>query len=66
MTNFETTLGQYPIIGMVISLFQITIGYAIETLEIPLIIMQLFQLGAWFSAMAIGVFTVRAYIKKQK
>ena len=64
MSNLENTLGHYPVIGGLVSIGQLCLGYLIQhTIELPPIVMQLFQIGAWFGAMVVSFVTVIGWLK---
>jgi len=53
-------LGHHPILGAIISGTNVGIGFLLQSqhLELPIIVMQLFQIGAWTVAMLAGAFTI--------
>lgn len=53
-------LGHHPVIGAVISGAHVGVGLLLQSsqFELPLIVMQLFQIGAWTVAMLAGCATI--------
>ena len=65
MSNIEQALGDYPLLGGLISIGQLALGYIIQhTIEMPLIVMQLFQMAAWGGAAVAGFITAIGYYKQ--
>jgi hypothetical protein len=58
-------VGQHPLVGA--SVTAIHMGGAallqVSDVELPVIVMQLFQVGAWTVAMAAGAFTIYGVLK---
>lgn len=59
-------LGHHPVIGAIVSGAHVGIGFLLQSphLELPIIVMQLFQIGAWTVAMLAGSFTIYGVWKK--
>lgn len=60
MTHINEYLGHHPYIGLCISLFHLLTGVVLgitHSPELPTIVMQLFQIGAWSAGIAAGIFT---------
>lgn len=68
MTHFQHELSEQPFIGFLFSAFFYTIGLLSNVLlfELPLIIMQLFQISAWATGIFVGCITIFEWIKKNK
>ena len=66
MTHINDYLGHHPYVGAMISVFHLSAGILLgigHTTEIPLVVMQLFQIGAWSAGIAAGIFTCYGVIK---
>lgn len=59
MQRMENFLGHHPYIGALISVGHLAVGIILGAtpLELPPIVMQLFQIGAWSAGIAAGIFT---------
>lgn len=65
--NLETNIfHQYPILGFIVSGGTVAAAEAAKyaDAEIPTIIMQLFQIAAWSSAIIVGMITVHGWYNK--
>ena len=59
MTQVQEYLGHHPYVGAIVSGVHLFVGVCLGVVntEIPTIVMQLFQLGAWGAGIAAGLFT---------
>lgn len=58
MTSINEYFGHHPYVGALISVTHLAAGIVLgATTELPTIIMQLFQIGAWSAGIAAGAFT---------
>lgn len=65
--ELQTTIDTHPMAGTTITMGSILIGISLKIIEaghINPLIMDFFQLGAWSTAIIVGAFTVRSYVKK--
>lgn len=51
-------LGHNPLVGASIVVSNLLLAAGIPHAELPIIVMQLFQIGAWSVAMVAGAFTI--------
>lgn len=65
LMNTSEYVGQHPLIGALTVAFHITAAALLQVshVELPVIVMQTFQIGAWTVAMAAGIFTIYGVIK---
>lgn len=66
MTSINEYFGHHPLVGMTVSIFHLAAGIVLGLAtypEIPVIVMQLFQIGAWSAGITAGVFTCYGVIK---
>ena len=68
MTHFQNELSQHPVIGFLFSVLFYTIGLCSNLLfiQMPVIVMQIFQLAAWTIAIVVGCITIYEWLKKHK
>ncbi len=59
-----TYISQHPGIAFIVALTHLTIAEYMEHIEIPVIVMQLFQIGAWTATISVGLITVIPFIRK--
>lgn len=62
------SLGHHPVVGSFLSVGQIILAYIIKgnieaEIELPAIIMQVFQIGAWVGAICVAVVTILGWLK---
>lgn len=64
--SMEHYFGQHPYVGSFIACFHLLVGATMNIAEpeIPKIVMQSAQLGAWIIAMAAGCMTIYGVYKK--
>lgn len=67
--EIKVMLGNYPMVGAVLSIGQVLLGYFIGgniqlSLELPLIVMQIAQWGAWMGAFGVSTLTIVFTLKK--
>ena len=68
MKEIMSMFGHNPIMGAILSVGQIIVGYVVKDnmpseIALPQIYMQLFQLGAWVGAICVAVVTVLGWLK---
>lgn len=63
--NMSNYLGQFPGVGALIGLSTAAIGAALHGVEpeIPIVVMQLFQILAWSTASAVSIITLIGWVK---
>lgn len=59
-------LGQNPIVGAIISWILLLAGEMAHQVQIPILVMQIFQLIVWSLAIIVSAATLYGYIKKNK
>lgn len=63
-------IAHHPAIALIVALFHISAAAAMHELEIPKIIMQAFQVGAWSITITVGLITIlgaiRRYLARRK
>jgi hypothetical protein len=65
MKDIVMSLGQYPVVGTALSGLNIALGYFIGFMvDIPLIVMQLAQLGVWLLGICVSAATIIGWLKK--
>lgn len=67
-TTIET-IEMHPMAGTSITIGSVFIGAMIKIVDnghINPVIMDIVQLGAWSTAILVGAFTIRSYVKKDK
>ena len=58
-------ISQHPAIALIVGLTHLALAEKIlPQVEIPLIVMQLFQIGAWTVTISVGLITIVPFIKK--
>lgn len=65
MTVIES-LETHPFVGLIITIVNLVVAETLSLLQIPTIVMQLFQIGAWSATIIIGSITIHGFIKKRK
>lgn len=57
-------LGHHPVMGALLSIGQIVAAYLVAfNVELPIIIMQLFQLLAWMGATGVALLTMIGWVR---
>jgi hypothetical protein len=64
--NILHYIESHPSIALVVGGVHLAIGHWLHTIEIPTIIMQLFQIGAWSVTISVGLITIYGFFKKTK
>lgn len=64
--NLIDQISHHPKVAFVIGGIHLVASYALKTLEIPTIVMQLFQLGAWCITITVGAVSLYGIYKKRK
>jgi len=59
-------ISTHPIIAFTIMSVHLAVSIALYELQIPLIVMQLFQIGAWIITITVGLITIYKFLKKKK
>ncbi len=54
----------HPSIAFCVGIVHIGLARFLHSVEIPLIVMQLFQIGAWTITIVVGLITIYGFIKK--
>jgi len=62
--NLIEHISHHPKVAFVIGGIHLLASYALKGLEIPSIIMQLFQLGAWSITITVGAISIYGAYKK--
>jgi hypothetical protein len=55
-----------PLLALKVMVLQLAISLAVYEFQLPIIVMQLFQLLAFASTITIGIITIYKFIKKIK
>ena len=55
-----------PVIALIVGGIHLAASYSLHSLEIPTVIMQVFQIGAWSVTMVVGVISIYGAYKKHK
>lgn len=58
-------ISEHPKIALIVGLAHITFAEFLHNVEIPKIIMQLFQIGAWSITITVGLITIAGFLKKK-
>lgn len=67
MTHTIDFISTHPIISLIVMLsIHLGASVAIYELQLPLIVMQLFQIAAWAVTVLVGIITVYKFIKGKK
>ena len=56
----------HPIIAVIVGVIHIAFAEYLKSIEIPLIVMQFTQLGAWAVTITVGLITIYGFIKRKK
>ena len=59
-------ISHHPIIALTVGTIHIISAHVITHFELPVIVMQIFQLGAWSTTIAVGLITIYGFYKKRK
>jgi hypothetical protein len=66
--EYSSFFQQHPIVGFVCTICGLVVGYIAPMIDlqiqIPFIVMQVFQLTAWSSAILVGAVTIHGWYKK--
>lgn len=54
----------HPAIAFCVGIAHIGFARYLNTIEIPIFVMQLFQIGAWSITVLVGLITIYGFIKK--
>lgn len=64
--NIATYIQDHPLVALLVGSAHIITAEHLKDIEVPTIIMQLFQIGAWSITIAVGAITIYGFIKKKK
>lgn len=64
--NLAEYISQHPIIAFSVGVVHITAAKIMTLVAIPEIVMQVFQIGAWSTTIAVGAITIYGFLKKRK
>lgn len=56
----------HPLVALLVGSVHIITAEHLKDIEVPTIVMQLFQIGAWSITIAVGVITISGFLKKRK
>jgi len=59
-------ISHHPIIALFVGLAHLLGAFVVSTMELPTIVMQLFQIGAWIVTIAVGLITLYSFYNKRK
>ncbi len=62
--SLQDMLGHYPVVGALVSIFQLFAGILIGASGISPVVKDLFQIGAWAGAIGVSALTVIGLLKK--
>jgi hypothetical protein len=65
MSHTIEFISTHPIIAFIVMSIHLTVSVAIYELQLPIIVMQLFQIGAWSVTIIIGLITMYKFFKKK-
>lgn len=65
MSNSLEFISTHPIIAFIVMCFHLTISFALYEFQLPIIIMQLFQLVACTITITVGLITISKFIKPE-
>lgn len=64
--SFIEYIQHHPKIAFVVGAIHLAASYSLKTAEIPSIVMQLFQVGAWTVTITVGIVSLYGTFKKHK
>lgn len=59
-------ISSHPAIALTVGLAHLGFAEILYKLEVPLFVMQVFQMGAWSVTIIVGLVTLHGWIKKRK
>lgn len=62
---FVDYIQHHPLIAFIVGLSHLVLAEALHEAQIPVIYMQLFQIGAWGITIAVGLITIYGFFKKK-
>ncbi len=66
MSGTVEFISTHPLIAFIVMSIHLTVSIVLYELQIPLIVMQIFQIGAWTITILVGLVTLYKFIKKKK
>jgi len=66
MSHTINYISTHPIVALKVMICQLLLSFAVYEFQLPIIVMQIFQLMAFGSTITIGVITLYKFIKNQK
>lgn len=59
-------ISNHPVIALVVGVTHIITAEFMNSMELPTILMQIFQLGAWSVTITVGIITIYGFFKNKK
>lgn len=66
MANHIEFIASHPIIAFLVMAGHLTISVFIYELQLPIIVMQIFQIIAWTITIIVGLITIYKFLKKKR